>query len=40
MSNFSESQKIINGGIVTNGEGNITGEVINGVSANQEFIEM
>ena len=40
MSNFSESHKIINDEIVTNDEGDIAGEVINGVSANQEFIEM
>ena len=31
MSNFSESHKIINKEIVTNGEGEITGEVMNDV---------
>ena len=31
MSNFSESQKIINKEIVTNGVGDITGEVMNDV---------
>ena len=31
MSNFSESQKIINKEIITNGEGDITGEVMNDV---------
>lgn len=31
MSNFSESHKIINKEIVTNGEGDITGEVMNDV---------
>ena len=31
MSNFSESQKIINKEIVTNGEGDITGEIMNDV---------
>ena len=40
MSNFSESHKIINNEIITNGEGEITGEVMNDVSSNQEFIEM
>ena len=40
MSNFSESHKIINKEIVTNGKGEITGEVMNDASPNQEFIEM
>ena len=31
MSNFSESQKIINDEIITNGEGDITGEIMNDV---------
>lgn len=40
MSNFSESQKIINDEIVTNAEDDITGEVMNDVLSNQEFIEI
>ena len=31
MSNFSESHKIINSKIITNGEGDITGEIMNDV---------
>ena len=31
MSNFSESHKIINDEIVTNGTGDITGEIMNDV---------